>query len=49
VAAYARAAQAQGDAVMLHTVDAAGHFELVAPGSVAWPAIIGALQALLAP
>lgn len=49
VAAYARAAQAQGDTVALHTVDAAGHFELVAPGSVAWPAITRALQALLAP
>lgn len=49
VAAYARAAQAQGDTVALHTVDAAGHFELVAPGSVAWPVITRALQALLAP
>jgi acetyl esterase/lipase len=49
VADYARAAEAQGDTVQLHRVDAAGHFELVAPGSVAWPTIARALQALLAP
>jgi acetyl esterase/lipase len=37
--AYAGRARAAGDAVTLVEVPSAGHFELVTPGSPAWPAV----------
>jgi hypothetical protein len=44
---YADAARRAGDAVTLQVVDGAGHFELVRPGSVAWPTVLTAIRALL--
>ena len=44
---YAAAATRAGDAVTLETVEGAGHFELVDPSSVAWPAVLRAVRALL--
>lgn len=37
--AYARKARAAGDTVSLVEIPSAGHFELVTPGSPAWPAV----------
>jgi acetyl esterase/lipase len=45
--AYEAAARDAGDAVALEVVEGAGHFELVDPASPAWPAVRGALAALL--
>ncbi len=44
--AYERAARAKGDAVVVEVVEGAGHFELVDPGSAAWPAVRDAVRAL---
>jgi acetyl esterase/lipase len=44
---YEAAARRAGDDVALDVVDGAGHFELVDPGSAAWPAVRGAVAALL--
>ena len=44
---YAAAAGRAGDEVTLETVEGAGHFELVDPSSVAWPAVLRAVRALL--
>jgi acetyl esterase/lipase len=46
---YAEAAGAKGDDVTVAVVEGAGHFELVDPASVAWPAVREAVDALLAP
>lgn len=46
---YEAAARAAGDSVALELVPGAGHFELVDPASSAWPAVRGAVAALLAP
>ena len=46
---YAEAAGAKGDDVSVAVVEGAGHFELVDPASVAWPAVREAVDALLAP
>lgn len=45
--AYSRAAQAQGDRVTEKTIDAAGHFELIDPGSDAWTYIRSEIDALM--
>jgi acetyl esterase/lipase len=44
--AYEQAARAAGDAVFVEVVAGAGHFELVDPGSAAWPAVRDAVRAL---
>jgi acetyl esterase/lipase len=44
---YEAAARARGDDVTLTVVEAAGHFELVSPASVAWPAVRDAVASLL--
>jgi acetyl esterase/lipase len=45
---YAVAARRAGDEVTLDVVEGAGHFELVRPGSVAWPTVLDAVETLLA-
>ncbi|MBK6405884.1 MAG: alpha/beta hydrolase [Holophagales bacterium] len=42
--AYAGKARAAGDAVELLEIPSAGHFELVTPGSAAWPAVRDAFR-----
>jgi len=44
---YESAARRAGDAVSVEVVEDAGHFELVDPASPAWPAVRGAVAALL--
>jgi pimeloyl-ACP methyl ester carboxylesterase len=44
---YATAARQAGDEIEIDVVEGAGHFELVRPGSVAWPTVLGALKAVL--
>jgi len=44
---YEAAARAQGDDVTVTVVEGAGHFELVNPASVAWPALRDAVASLL--
>jgi pimeloyl-ACP methyl ester carboxylesterase len=46
---YEKAARAKGDAVAVTVVESAGHFELVDPASVAWPAVRDAVASLLGP
>ena len=46
-AEYARAARRAGDTIRVEVVEGAGHFELVRPGSVAWPAVLSSLRALI--
>jgi len=41
---YARAAVAAGDDARLKLIPHAGHFEVIAPGSIAWPAVIRAIR-----
>jgi pimeloyl-ACP methyl ester carboxylesterase len=41
---YAGRARAAGDAVSLVEITSAGHFELVTPGSPAWPAVLEAFR-----
>ena len=45
--AFEKRSRAEGDDVKLITLEAAGHFELIAPGSGAWPEVLGAVQELL--
>jgi acetyl esterase/lipase len=45
---FYRRAQAYGDTLRWQVIDAIGHFELVAPGSRAWPHVLAAVQALAA-
>lgn len=46
-AAYLAAASAAGDAqTHLITIDSVGHFELIAPGSTAWPQVVEAARAM---
>ncbi len=42
--AYAGKARASGDTVSLVEVSSAGHFELVTPGSPAWPSVLAAFR-----
>ena len=44
---YAEAAQKSGDAVQLVVLDNAAHFDVIAPGSAAWPTIETAVFSLL--
>jgi acetyl esterase/lipase len=44
---YAEAAIAAGDRLRSEIIPQAGHFEVIAPGSVAWPAVLAALAELL--
>jgi acetyl esterase/lipase len=44
---YQEAALRAGDAITLDELDGVGHFELVDPSSPAWPALRGAVAALL--
>lgn len=44
VQTYIEAAQAAGDAVDLHIVPNSGHYEVVVPQSVAWPAVRDAVR-----
>jgi acetyl esterase/lipase len=44
---YVVAARRKGDSVKLLVLDEAGHFDLIAPRSSAWPAVEGAVRALL--
>lgn len=44
---YAAAARKVGDKVQVRILPAAGHFEVIAPQSTAWPAVLEAVQALL--
>ena len=44
---YEAAAKRAGDTVSVEVVEGAGHFELVDPGSSAWPAVREAVRALL--
>jgi acetyl esterase/lipase len=44
---YADAARRAGDTVVVDVVEGAGHFELVRPGSVAWPVIVEGLRRLV--
>ena len=44
---YAGRATSAGDSVEVRTVPAVGHFELVVPGSVAWPTVRDAVLELV--
>jgi len=44
---YQTAARNKGDRVELTLVAGAGHFDLIAPQSFAWPAVVGAIRSLL--
>ena len=46
---YEEAARAKGDDVTVTVVESAGHFELVDPASVAWPAVRDTVASLLGP
>ncbi|MFZ5785210.1 MAG: alpha/beta hydrolase, partial [Acidobacteriota bacterium] len=46
VEGYARAAAAAGDDTVVTVLEGCGHFELVDPGSAAWPAVLGAVREL---
>jgi acetyl esterase/lipase len=45
--AYVAAARAKGDAARLTVVEGAGHFDVIAPTSKAWPRVEEAVRALL--
>lgn len=45
---YAAAARAAGDPVRLHELADAGHFELIDPSTSAWPAVLSAVEEVLA-
>lgn len=47
VAAFAERARAAGDEVRLELVPESGHFEVVAPGTVAFAVVVGFLKAML--
>lgn len=44
---YFKSARAKGDKVKLKKVKNAGHFEVIAPGSIAWPAIERSIRRLI--
>jgi acetyl esterase/lipase len=44
---YEAAAQKSGDKIEMIIIDNAGHFEVIAPGSTAWPAVERAVLSLL--
>jgi len=46
---YAAAARRAGDRVKMRILPDAGHFELIAPKSAAWPAVLEAVQSLVRP
>jgi acetyl esterase/lipase len=48
LAVHVAAAQAAGDKTSLAVLPDAAHFEVVAPGTQAWPAVVAALHTLLA-
>ena len=43
---YFRRARAYGDSVQWQVIEGIGHFELVAPGSRAWPSVLAAVRAM---
>ena len=43
---YFEAASAAGDSIQLITIPSAGHFEVITPGSIAWPEIVKAFEEL---
>jgi acetyl esterase/lipase len=45
--AFESRSRAAGDDVKLTTVEGAGHFELIAPSSSAWPEVLGVIRELL--
>lgn len=47
--AFERRSRDAGDDVELITIEAAGHFELIAHGSSAWPEVLGAIRDLATP
>jgi len=47
--AYCRMAQAKGDSVKIIRIEESGHYELVTPGSVAWPMVRATILAMLKP
>ncbi len=46
---YEAAARSHNDVVQLTVIEGAGHFDLIAPKSAAWPAIEAAVNSLLKP
>ncbi|MDX1407630.1 MAG: alpha/beta hydrolase, partial [Saprospiraceae bacterium] len=44
---YFERAQQRGEEIELVTVPNAGHFEVITPGSIAWPAVVDAFSTLL--
>jgi acetyl esterase/lipase len=44
---FAERAQAAGDAVLLTVLRDAGHFDVIAPGTSAWEAVLNAVQSLV--
>jgi acetyl esterase/lipase len=47
--AFAAHARAAGDHVNVTTIDSAGHFDLIAPQTGAWPSVIAAFQGISPP
>jgi hypothetical protein len=44
---YVRRARLAGDRVSLAVIPNAGHFEVIAPTSAAWPTVLGEIRQLL--
>jgi pimeloyl-ACP methyl ester carboxylesterase len=44
---YEAAAQLAGDKIEMIEIEDAGHFEVVAPNSTAWPTVEGAVRSLV--
>lgn len=44
---YAEAARARGDVSRAVIIEGAGHFDLISPESIAWPAVVNAIRELL--
>ena len=44
---YEVAAQGTGDKIEIIEIESAGHFELIAPNSSAWPTVERAVQSLV--
>ena len=47
VALYADQAAAAGDSVTLTVLPNAGHFEVIIPDTIAWPAVLQAIAVML--